>query len=314
MDIFDTKNIKPMLIAEEQKPFNDINYIYELKLDGIRCIAYLDESGTELHNKRNLKITNRYPELNNIHKQINKRCILDGELIVFAEGRPDFSEIQRRSLMTNKVRIELSAKKYPVTFVAYDILYYDNKQITDLPLMDRKKLLEENINENDRISISRYIEENGIVLYELTVQQDLEGIVAKKKDSRYYFGKNTRDWIKIKNLKDDDFVVCGYIEKSEGTVSIVLGQYDKNNMLVYKGHVTMGINKSDFQTIINTRRIDVPEFGIPKGNDKAIWLEPINVCAVRFMEKTSAGSLRQPVFKGLRVDKTPRECIDDVSL
>ena len=109
-------------------------------------------------------------------------------------------------------------------------------------------------------------------------------------------------------MKDDDFVVCGYIEKSS-IVSIVLGQY-RSNELTYKGHVTMGVNKEDFSTIINTKRIEIPQFSVPKGNENAIWIEPKNVCTVKYMTKTETGGLRQPVFKGLRDDKSPHECIE----
>ena len=119
-------------------------------------------------------------------------------------------------------------------------------QVIDLPLMERKKLLEKVIKENERIAISRYIEEQGIQFYQLAKQNDLEGIVAKRKDSKYYFDKQTKDWIKIKYLLDDDFVVCGYILKDNGVISIVLGQYSSKE-LVYKGHVTLGISTEDFQ-------------------------------------------------------------------
>jgi len=309
MDIFETKNIKPMLIGEIQDAFDSPDYIYELKLDGVRCIAYLDNTGVELRNKRNLRVSPIYPELKEIHKQVKKRCILDGELIVVKDGKPDFSEMQRRSLMTNKFRIELAASKLPVSFTAYDILYLDGRILTDLPLVERKDLLQKTVKENDRLAISRYIEEKGIDLFSLTVQQNLEGIVAKHKDSKYYFDKKTKDWIKIKYLKDDDYVVCGYIEKSSNVVCIVLGQY-RNNQLTYKGHVTMGVNKEVFSTIINTNRIETPYFSAPKGNENAIWIDPKLVCTVKYMTKTETGGLRQPVFKGLRDDKTPHECIE----
>lgn len=313
MDIFDKKDIKPMLIAEEQKPFNNIDFIYELKLDGIRCIAYLDNSGAELRNKRNMRIASIYPELEEIHKQAKTKCILDGELIVFASGRPNFSEMQRRSIMSNKIKIEFSAKRYPVSFVAYDILYYDNKQVTDLPLIERKKLLEAAIKENDRISISRYVEEKGIELFELIVQHNLEGVVAKRKESKYFFGKNTKDWIKIKYLKDDDFVIFGYIVKDSVIASLLLGQYNSENRLIYKGHVSIGVNREEFKTIINTKRENASELNNLIKEDDVAWIDPINVCTVKFMEKTSSGSLRQPVFKGLREDKAPLECKESPS-
>jgi len=309
MDIFGSKNIKPMLIGEMQEAFDSPDYIYELKLDGLRCLAYLDKGSTDLRNKRNIKMQVKVPELSEIHKRVKCRCILDGELIVIKDGKPDFFEIQRRSLMTNTFKIQLASSKLPASFTAFDILYYDDHEVKDLPLMQRKKLLEKVIKENERIAISRYIEERGVDFYKLAKQNQLEGIVAKKKDSKYYFDKRTKDWIKIKNLQDDDFVVCGYIFKDNSTISIVLGQYS-SKQLVYKGHVTLGISTADFQLINSITRISTHPFNdLPSANDNAVWIEPSLVCTVKYMMKTTNDSLRQPVFKGLRDDKIPKDCI-----
>jgi len=308
MDMFESKNIKPMLIGEIQDAFNSSDYIYELKLDGERCIAYLDKDFTELRNKRNIKINAKVPELSDIHKQVKRRCILDGELIVTKDGKPDFSEIQRRSMLTNTFKIKLASSSSPVSFTVFDILYYDDHEVTKLPLMQRKKLLEKNIKENERMAISRYIEEQGVEFYELAEKNQLEGIVAKRKDSKYYLDKRTKDWIKIKNLQDDDFVVCGYILKNNSVISIVLGQY-AGKELIYKGHVTLGISTEYFQLIKSIPRISEPVFNhLPSGNDNAVWIEPSLVCIVKYMMKTANGSLRQPVFKGLRDDKLPKDC------
>ena len=308
MDLFEEKNKTPMLIGEMQDAFDSTDYIFELKLDGVRCLAYLDQTGTELRNKRHLRVTSIYPELADIHKQIKKRCILDGELVVIGgDGKPDFSEMKRRALMHNDFKIKLASAKLTVSFVAFDMVYLDGKQLTDLPLMERKELLETTVKENERLAISRYIEEKGTQLYALAEQQNLEGIVAKRKDSKYFFGKRTKDWIKIKNLLDDDFVICGYIEKENNVVSIVLGQYHENQ-LVYKGHVTLGVSSYDFQKIQNLKRIDCPFASIPKGNENAVWLKPKLVCTVKYMEKLTGGSLRQPILKGLRDDKDPKDC------
>jgi len=308
MDLFESKNIKPMLIGEMQDPFDSPVHIYELKLDGIRCIAYLDKSTTELRNKRNLKMLAKFPELADIYKHVKQRCILDGELIVMIDGKPNFDEVRRRSIMSNPFKIKLAATKFPASFTTYDILYYKDHDIIDLPLMQRKKLLEKNINENERLAISRYIEEHGKDLYQLTVDNQLEGIVAKTKDSKYYLGKETKDWIKIKNMKDDDFVVCGYILKKNNVVSIVLGKYSGKN-LVYQGHATMGESKADFKLIKAIPHIGEQPFkGLPADNDNAVWIEPSLVCIVQYMV-TPTGSLRQPVFKSLRGDKAPEDCV-----
>ncbi|MBU3126725.1 ATP-dependent DNA ligase [Clostridium tagluense] len=309
MDLFEKKGICPMLIGDNQEAFDSKDYIYELKLDGHRCIVYIDETSTDIRNKRDIKMVEKFPELANIHKQIKSKCILDGELIIIKNGKPDFSEIQKRSLMTNPFRIKLASSKLPASFTAFDILYYKDHSVTDLPLMQRKNLLEKVIKENARVAISRYIEEHGIQFYQLAKQNELEGIVGKRKDSKYYFDKITKDWTKIKYLLDDDFVVCGYILKGGGAISIVLGQYSKKE-LVYKGHVTLGISTEDFQIIKSIPKISSQLFNkLPTGNDNAVWIKPILVCIVKYMTKTANGSLRQPVFKGLRVDKDPKDCI-----
>lgn len=317
-DIFEQKMISPMLIGTEGAAFDSPDYIYELKLDGIRCLAYLDDSGVELRNKRNLRVAHIYPELAKIHKQVKTRCILDGELLVMKDGRPYFAEMQRRSLMSDHFKISLAAAKLPVSFTAFDILYLGDSPVNELPLMERKNLLASTVQESDRLAVSRYIEEQGTALYRLAEENGLEGIVGKRKNSLYYFGKRTHDWIKSKNLLDDDFVICGYIRKEKGVVSLVLGQYGAgmygDGILQYKGHVTSGVGGADFERIAAAPAGKNPPFQIvPKGNENAIWLKNGLVGTVKYMEKTAFGGLRQPVFKGLRDDKMPGDCVERLS-
>lgn len=310
-DLFQDKGIKPMLIGAEGDAFDSDDYLYELKLDGERCIAYLDAEGTDLRNKRNIKMLTKVPELSQIHKQVNCRCILDGELAVIHDGKPDFFLIQKRSMMTNPMKIELESQRHPACFTAFDILYYDDHPVTDLPLAERKKLLEGVITEeSSRFARSRHIKEQGIAFYQLAEAQDLEGIVAKRKDSKYYFDKRTKDWIKCKYLKDSDYVVCGYIPKENSMTSIVLGQY-RSTQLIYKGHVTLGVGGESFRKIRELSRITCPPMTVPEGNENTIWVQPQLVCTVKYMMKTESGGLRQPVFKGLRDDKRPEECLED---
>lgn len=309
-DIWKTKNIKPMLIGTEGEPFDSDEYIYELKLDGERCIAYLDNEKTVLKNKRNVLMLPKVPELAEIHKNVNVRCILDGELAVIKDGKPNFFEIQKRSMMSNPIKIEMAAKKYPACFTAFDILYYEDRQVTDLTLTERKELLQKAVkSEDSRFAVSRYIEKNGTAFYNLAKQQELEGIVAKRKDSKYYLDRRTKDWIKIKYLKDDDFIVLGYVPKENNMNSIILGQY-KNNQLIYKGHVTLGVGGEPFRKIKSLDETSCPFSEVPKGNENAVWVKSELVCTVKYMMKTDNGGMRQPVFKGLRDDKSPKECID----
>ena len=160
-------------------------------------------------------------------------------------------------------------------------------------------MLDKVVKENERIAVSRYIKKVGKALFALTQEQKLEGVVGKRKTSLYYPGKETKDWVKIKNMLDDDFVVCGYIYKEGHMVSVVLGQYDKKR-LVYKGHVTFGVRGDNFRRIKNITEYAEPQFDepVPAGNKRAVCLEPVLVCTVKFMNYTASGQMRQPVLKG----------------
>lgn len=312
-DLFAEKHISPMLIAENVAPFADDRYLYEMKWDGERCIAYLDPTGeTELRNKRQVRMLPKVPELVEIHKQAKKRCILDGELLCLVDGKPSFEAIQRRSLMSNRYKIELEAKRYPATFIAFDCLYYDGKDLTLLSLTERKAVLQKAVKESERLAISRVFDDGqALALFQLAKEQGLEGIVAKRKDSLYFQGTRTKTWLKIKNMMDDDFVVCGYIFKENHMISLVLGQYH-DEKLVYKGHVTLGVGGAAFAKIKAQSRALRPPFDVPEGhrNEDAVWIEPRLVCVVEYMHKTKSGGMRQPVFKGLREDKLPEECTE----
>lgn len=308
-DMFDLRNAKPMLLHEKEA-FDSRDFIYELKLDGVRALAYLDKNETNLRNKRNKILNNIYPELNDLHKRINNKCILDGELVVLKEGKPDFFEIQRRSLMNNKFKIELSAKSKPVRFITYDILYYEDQDITQSPLLERKKLLEDVVREDEKIAVSRYIHDKGIEFFKLTETENLEGVVAKKKDSLYFCGTRSKDWFKFKNMFDSEFIICGYVLKENTLKSVALGAYYKGK-LVNQGHVALGIPKDEVKIILEygDKHFTTCPYEDQNCDEETIYIEPKLVCTVKYMMRTKSLSLRQPVYKGLRMDKTPEECI-----
>jgi len=310
MDLFERKNIDPMLIKDEVVPFDDADYLFELKFDGIRCVAFVDANKeVQFYNKRHMLLNPHFPELANIHKFVRGRCILDGEVFIMNDGRPNFSDVQKRALTNDTFKIELHSKKFPATFVAYDILFYRGKSVEDETLLRRKEMLQSVIKiENERFSYSRFTREFGVKLYEVAESKKLEGIVAKRVDSKYFQGKKTKDWLKIKSMLDDDFVIVGYTVKDQ-IRSLVLAQYSQGE-LVYKGKVA-GISKDVFLKILN-----VPEsenhFDNFRDDKQIIWIKPELVCKVKFMEYTTDGGMRQPVFVGLRDDKMPYECVKDL--
>lgn len=308
MDIFENREARAMLIAKQMDPFDSDDYIYELKFDGIRTLAYLDKNMTDLRNKRNKELLHLFPELMHLNESVSQKCILDGELIVIKNGKPDFYEIQKRTMLTNLFKIEMNAKKYHASYIVYDILYFDNHLLIDEPIEKRKEILNQIVKENELIALSRVIESKGIELFNVVKQQNLEGVVAKRKGSLYFFGKRSQDWIKFKYLEDNDYVICGYILKSHHMTSFILGQYLQDRTLVYKGHCTLGcsinILKQNKYTVIEHS----PFYDTPNGNEDAIWLKPELVCIVEYMPSDKEG-LRQPVFKGIRDDKKPYDCV-----
>lgn len=308
-NMFEQKNIQPMLMYETT-PFDNDEYIFELKLDGIRCIAYLDQNSVVLRNKRNKDVTDIYPELKQMCQAVKKPCILDGELICLdSQGKPDFYTLQKRSLMTDKFKISILSQSKRVYFVAYDILFCGDKQLIDLPLMTRKSILESNVAETTCLSVSRYILNKGVDFFELAKKNQLEGIVAKKKDGRYYLGKRTREWLKIKVMLEEDLIVCGYQPtQNNGIKTLIMGGYN-NGKLITRGNVSLGISAADKHTIIDyakTNQVDNPWFNNKKN---VVWLNLKLVARVRFMTKTVKGNMRQPVFVGLRDDKIANDCI-----
>lgn len=242
-----------------------------MKLDGFRCLAYIDYGMVDLRNKRNIRMLPRFPELKEISKNVGGRCILDGEIVVLTNGVPDFYRLQKRTLLTDKFKIEMEASRL--------------------------------VNEDSRISVSRYVEGSGTALYMAAEASKLEGVVAKRKDSFYLMGKRTKDWIKFKRMADEDFVVAGYIKKGGHMYSLVLAKY-KGNTLIFRGYVTSGVTKEAIDTLEVTGKN--PFLLMPIGEHGVIWVKTNHVCVGEYMPNL-INLLRQPVFKGFRDDVLPKE-------
>lgn len=299
MNLFEERSVRPMLLTERQEPIEADGWLNELKLDGIRCVAYLRPGETGLRNKRNLRLLPGFPELADLHASVTGTCILDGELIIAGpDGKPDFEALQARSMMTDTVRIRLKSAQTPASFVAFDILYRDGADLTRLPLIERKAILRQTASDRGRLAVSRTIEGNAKALFDRTTEQGLEGIVQKRRDSLYHMGKRSRDWIKVKNLVDEDFLACGYIAKGEQVTSLVLGSVDVPPRCM--GHVTLGVSRdvaSRFPTSSSC-----PFGHVPPGSEGAVWYRNPPICTIAYMERTSTGGMRQPRFKGFRMD------------
>jgi DNA ligase D-like protein (predicted ligase) len=303
--------IKPML-AISGKPFTTQGWIFEPKIDGTRCIAHISKDGVMLQNRRLVDITYRYPELETALAGSGD-LILDGEISVFFEGRPDFSALAMREHQLHTMRIDYLSKADPASYIVFDILGVDGKTIIETPLSERKKILKEELPEDKLISIIDYFPRNGEAYYKAAVMMGLEGIMGKREASVYRPGIRSSDWIKIKKSLTVDLVVGGYIQGKGNREAhfggLLVGAYDSEK-LIYVGRVGSGFSEKELELITESfvSALKSP-FSNPPSTPGIIWLKPNMVVEVTAMEVTHNGHLRAPVFVRLRDDKEPKDCL-----
>lgn len=289
----DFLKLSPMLLKEINKPFNDDNYLYELKFDGVRALIYINKNEIIIKSRNNTILNNIYPELLNIKKLVKNECILDGEIIILDEfNKPSFSKLQERIRLKNKDKIKNMSINNPVSFVCFDILY-NNKDLTNYPLLKRKEIL--NKIKDNNIFIKSVAYNNGIKLFNLVKKENLEGIIAKKKDSLYTYNKRVDYWIKIKNFKEEEFFIGGYsLTKNDKLLSVILCE-KINNKYYFVGKMSYS-NKNDlFNKIKNSKTIN--NYLINYNNKNINYIKPIYKVKVNYMERTNNNLLRQPFIR-----------------
>lgn len=284
--------LKPMLLHEIFKPFNSKDYIYEIKFDGIRALIYINNGNIIIKSRNNIILNNSYPELLSIKNISDDICIFDGEIVLFNNGKPDFSKLQERTRLKNKYRIEEFSINSPVTFVCFDILY-KNKDLTNLSLVDRKNILNQ-IKDTDNFIKTKYFAEKGNELFKLIKKEKLEGIIAKNKNSKYSYGIRTKEWIKIKNFKEEEFYIGGFIKiKSKNVVSALLCE-KKNNKYYFVGKVLFSHKNKEYEKVINSKAV---KNTIENCDEKATFIKPKYKLKINYMERTKNNMLRQPFIK-----------------
>ncbi len=284
------KDFSPMLLSKTNKPFDDPNYLFELKYDGLRTLIFVSPNDIIIKSRNKEIITFRYPELFNIKKLVTNKVIFDGEIVSFVDGLPSFEKVKERVRLKAKSKIEFLSKNSPVVFIVFDIIYED-KDLTTKTLLERKKILSK-YKDTDYFIKTEYFLKNGINLYKSVLKNNLEGIVAKKTDSLYQINKRSKDWLKIRNIEDDDFIIYGYNDDSRYVSSLLIGKKDFN----FIGSVTIGKKNPDYLIITKHKKINnqlVKEEGY-------IPITPTLECTVEYLEITKAGKLRHPRFKTLK--------------
>ena len=313
---------KPMLGTLIDTPFDSSEWVFEVKWDGVRAILFLnkEEQILELKSRNDKLITHRYPELlSPLKSAINckESAILDGEIVILDQkGFPDFQEHQRRMNVDHPKDIERLAKEIPSTYYFFDILYIDGRNVQTLPFVERRQILSNVIMSNDRIRISDFIEEKGIETFEKIKDFNLEGMMAKRKSSRYIQGTRSADWLKIKNIKTQDCVVIGFT-KGEGNRqgyfgSLLLAMYNEREELVFVGHSGSGFDFDTlgkiYEKLEKIKSDSCPIRYVPYTNRDPVWVRPELVAEVKFHGWTNDRIMRAPIFLRLREDKSPNEC------
>ena len=315
--------IHPMLATPVNEPFDSPNWLFEIKWDGYRAVAFLDHGKMRLVSRNQNDLTQRYPELKDLpHFVKAKQAILDGEVVALdAEGRPSFSLMQQRTGFRPGGRRAPANADVPVLYYAFDLLYLDGYDLRRVSLDARKAALASALLPGDSVRYSDHYEERGKALFDMARQKGLEGILAKKRDSVYQ-EQRSREWLKIKIRHRLECVIGGYTDP-EGSRpyfgSVVLGLFDKKGRLIHIGQAGSGFTQKSLADMWKLlRKLETkqnPFSGEVEALRQVYWVKPELVAEIEFAEWTEGASggsgpkLRAPVFLGLRDDKDPKECV-----
>lgn len=312
--------IQPMLASIAEDPFDDPNWLFEIKWDGYRVISFIENGKVRMVSRNQNDLGPRYPELRELPKLVHaKSAILDGEVVVLDEhGRPSFSLMQQRTGIRAHGRQAPTRPDLPILYYVFDLIYLDGYDLRRVGLDDRKRVLRQILPSEELVRYSDHHAGQGVALFQVAKQKGLEGIVAKKCNSCYE-ERRSREWLKIKITQTADCVIGGYTSPDGARQyfgSLVLGLYNNKKQLIHVGHAGTGFNHATLKQIFEVfKEIEAKKspFTGPVDAKNVHWVKPLRVAEVKFSEwthETSEGGLklRAPVFLGLRDDKNPEDC------
>lgn len=294
--------VKPMLASPGKKIFNDKNWIYELKYDGYRALANIESGNVELYSRNGISLNEKFKVIHQELESLEHIVILDGEIVLLdANGLPQFNALQNYNE---------SSTKGTIIYYVFDVLHLNGYDTLELPLLDRKHLLKTLLPETPYLRYCDHVEAMGITVYEQAVKMGMEGIIAKRADSKYHTHLRSPDWLKFKKIEHTETIICGYTlskTKSRKFASLILGMVE-DDALVYVGTCGSGFSEQQITELYHKFEVLITEDPIfeirqhLKGRE-AVWLIPKLVCEVKFSEWTLANVMRHPVFLRLREDK-----------
>jgi bifunctional non-homologous end joining protein LigD len=299
-------SIKPMLATLIKKPFDDPDWIFEVKWDGYRAIAEIHDRDVLLYSRNLISFNKKFSPIADSLRKLKFEALLDGEIVVVDDGGyPDFQMLQdyRKSGRGNLV------------YYIFDLLYFEGHDLRNLPLVRRKNLLKKILPSVPKIRFSDHVRKDGVLFFNIAKQKGLEGIIAKDSRSAYRISTRSRQWLKVKTHLTQEAVIAGFTEpggQRKDFGALVLGVFEGDE-LVFIGHVGGGFSSKTLKEI--RRRLAplvvtvCPLKVEPKTNKPATWVKPELVCEVVFHGWTDEGIMRQPVFTRLREDKNAREVL-----
>ena len=300
--------IDPMKAVLSDTPFSDPDWIFERKLDGIRCLAIRDRGGVQLMSRTARRMNEQFPELvEALRRQPSEDFIADGEIVAFAGGITSFARLQQRA----RTRV-------PVLLYVFDLPRHDGEDLRPLPLRERKARLRKAFEWADPVRLNPHRNgEHGEEVYRQACEKGLEGVIAKRADSPYHGGRS-RDWLKLKCHAEQELVIGGFTgpKGSRTEFGALLVGYYEDGVLRYAGRVGTGFDHATLRELgARLRELEQPESPfepfkpVPSGTR---WARPELVGQVGFGEWTRDGRLRHPRYIGLREDKPAREVVREV--
>ncbi len=307
------ERIVPMLSRASTKiPQPESDWCFEVKWDGVRAIAYVKPGRLRLESRNLREVTDSYPELRGLLRELGMReAVLDGEIVAFDElGRPSFERLQRRMHVTSPSGVRRLSRSTPVVYAIFDLLYLDGELLFEAPYEERRKRLEALELSGPAWRVPAAHGSGGEQLLEATRSQGLEGLIAKRRGSRYEPGRRTGAWLKVKHTLRQEFVIGGWLpgegRRAERIGALLVG-YRRDGSFAYAGRVGTGFTETALDELAHRlqplRRGRSPFDEAPKLPRQAQFVEPQLVAEVEFREWTADGVMRAPSFKGLREDK-----------